>query len=314
MKKNHSHLSNNCLLDIQNVTMRFSRYASGILSLKELFVGLFTGKLKRDKIISLQDVSFQIHQGESVAILGHNGAGKSTLLKIVSGILHPTKGRVTCRARIAPLLNLGAGFDPNATGLENLFINGAILGMSRKELLAKKDKIIEFSELGSFIHDPVKSYSSGMVARLGFSIAVHYDADILIVDEVLSVGDVAFNNKCNAKMQELRKQGLTFLVVSHSESVKELCSRSIWLNHGKLVADGDTEEIFKLYNQYMQEETAKNKSNVGGELMSANGKSNNEHTENIQNFLATVQEDTPPIEEFGGVSFESMYEQEKDKE
>ena len=314
MKKNHTQLSDSCLLDVQNISMRFSRYSSGILSLKELFIGLFTGKLKRDKIISLQDISFQVHQGESVAILGHNGAGKSTLLKIVSGILHPTKGRVTCRAKIAPLLNLGAGFDPNATGLENLFINGAILGMSRKELLAKKDKIIEFSELGSFIYDPVKSYSSGMVARLGFSIAVHYDADILIVDEVLSVGDVAFNNKCNAKMQELRKKGLTFLVVSHSESVKELCTRSIWLNHGKLVADGDTEEIFKLYNRYMQEEAAKNNSNVGGELMPAKGKFKDQHTENVQNFLATVQEDTPPIEEFGGVSFESMHEDKQDKE
>ena len=314
MEKNYTQASNNCLLDVQNISMRFSRYASGILSLKELFIGLFTGKLKRDKIVSLQDISFKIHQGESVAILGHNGAGKSTLLKIVSGILHPTKGRVTCRAKIAPLLNLGAGFDPNATGLENLFINGAILGMSRKELLEKKDKIIEFSELGSFIHDPVKTYSSGMVARLGFSIAVHYDADILIVDEVLSVGDVAFNNKCNAKMQELRKQGLTFLVVSHSESVKELCTRSIWLNHGKLVADGDTEEIFKLYNRYMQEEAAKNNSNVGGELMPAKSKQKDMQTENIQNFLATAQEDTPPIEEFGGVSFDSMHEENKDKE
>ena len=305
-------LSNNCLLDVQNVSMRFSRYASGILSLKELFVGLFTGKLKRDKIVSLQDISFQIHEGEAVAILGHNGAGKSTLLKVVSGILTPTKGRVTCRAKIAPLLNLGAGFDPNATGLENLFINGAILGMSRKELLAKKDKIIEFSELGDFINDPVKSYSSGMVARLGFSIAVHYDADILIVDEVLSVGDVAFNNKCNAKMQELRKQGLTFLVVSHSESVKELCSRSLWLNHGKLVADGDTEEVFKLYNRYMQEEFKNNNSNVGGLLVPAKGNIDNKQLKDVPNFLATVQEDSPVIEEFGGVSFDRVDEDKKD--
>lgn len=301
--ENTNQISTNCLLDVQNVSMRFSRYTSGMLSLKELFVGIFKGKLKREKIVSLQDISFKIHQGESVAILGHNGAGKSTLLKVVSGILHPTKGKVKCRAKIAPLLNLGAGFDPNATGLENLFINGAILGMTRKELLAKKDKIIEFSELGHFINDPVRTYSSGMVARLGFSVAVHYDADILIVDEVLSVGDVAFNNKCNAKMQELRKQGLTFLVVSHSESVKELCTRSIWLNHGQLVADGDTEEIFKLYNRYMQEEAAKNNSNVGGEVVSGKGQPASTHGENMQNFLATAQEDIPP-EEFGGITFE----------
>ncbi len=312
MKKNSMQVSDKCLLDVQNVTMRFSRYANGILSLKELFIGLFTGKLKRDKIISLQDVSFQIHEGEAVAILGHNGAGKSTLLKIVSNILNPTKGHVICRAKIAPLLNLGAGFDPNATGLENLFINGAILGMSRKELIAKKDKIIEFSELGSFINDPVKSYSSGMVARLGFSIAIHYDADILIIDEVLSVGDVSFNNKCNAKMQELRKQGLTFLVVSHSESVKELCNRSLWLHHGRLMADGDTEAVFKLYNRYMKEEFKKNNSNVGGQLIDGKDKLQDKNFENIPNFLSVTQENISSLEEFSGVSFDRTDEQKKD--
>ena len=240
-----------CLLEIKNVTMKFTKYDVGVDSLKELVVRAFKGDLKREKFVCLKNVSFTINRGEAVAVIGRNGVGKSTLLKIVSGILKPTSGTVRCNGRITPLLKLGAGFDGNATGIENIYLNAAILGYTKKEIDEKLPAILEFSKLGDFIYSPIKTYSSGMLARLGFSIAVNMESEILLIDEILAVGDIAFQKKCYAKLDELRSKGLTFLIVSHNQGVERYCKRAIWIERGRLVADGDTGEIFRRYTEMM---------------------------------------------------------------
>ena len=244
-------LREDCLMELKNVTMKFVKYDVGVNSLKELVVRAFKGDLKREKFVCLKNISFSIRKGESVAIIGRNGVGKSTLLKIMSGILKPTSGTVRCNGRITPLLKLGAGFDPNATGVENIYLNAAIMGYTKKEIDEKLAAILEFSELGDFIYSPIKTYSSGMMARLGFSIAVHMDSEILLIDEILAVGDMAFQKKCYAKLDELREKGLVFLIVSHSSSVQRYCKRALWLERGRLIADGDTAEIFARYTEMM---------------------------------------------------------------
>lgn len=244
-------LRDDCLMELKNVTMKFVKYDVGVNSLKELVVRAFKGDLKREKFVCLKNISFSIRKGESVAIIGRNGVGKSTLLKIMSGILKPTSGTVRCNGRITPLLKLGAGFDPNATGIENIYLNAAIMGYTKKEIDEKLPAILEFSELGDFIYSPIKTYSSGMMARLGFSIAVHMDSEILLIDEILAVGDMAFQKKCYAKLDELREKGLVFLIVSHSSSVQRYCKRALWLERGRLIADGDTAEIFARYTEMM---------------------------------------------------------------
>ena len=192
-------MQDDCLLEIKNVTMKFTKYDVGVDSLKELVVRAFKGDLKREKFVCLKNISFTINRGEAVAVIGRNGVGKSTLLKIVSGILKPTSGSVRCNGRITPLLKLGAGFDGNATGIENIYLNAAILGYTKKEIDEKLPAILEFSELGDFIYSPIKTYSSGMMARLGFSIAVNMESEILLIDEILGVGDMAFQKKCHAR-------------------------------------------------------------------------------------------------------------------
>lgn len=244
-------LREDCLMELKNVTMKFVKYDVGVNSLKELVVRAFKGDLKREKFVCLKNISFSIRKGESVAIIGRNGVGKSTLLKIMSGILKPTSGTVRCNGRITPLLKLGAGFDPNATGVENIYLNAAIMGYTKEEIDEKLPAILEFSELGDFIYSPIKTYSSGMMARLGFSIAVHMDSEILLIDEILAVGDMAFQKKCYAKLDELREKGLVFLIVSHSSSVQRYCKRALWLERGRLIADGDTAEIFARYTEMM---------------------------------------------------------------
>ena len=221
-----------CLLEAHDVTMKFTRYDVGVNSLKELIVRAFRRDLRREKFTCLENVSFKIRQGEAVAVIGRNGVGKSTLLKIVSGILKPTSGWAHCNGRISPLLQLGAGFDGNATGIE-------------------KPEILAFAELGDFIHTPVKAYSSGMLARLGFSIAITMEAEIMLIDEILAVGDIAFQKKCYDRLAELRKKGLTFLIVSHGNSVRNLCDRAIWIERGHVIADGPAGEIFDRYAQAM---------------------------------------------------------------
>lgn len=239
------------VLEVRDVTMKFNKYEVGVNSLKELVVRAFKKNLKKKKFECLKGVSFDVHRGEAVALIGRNGAGKSTLLKIVSGILKPTTGYAKRYGRITPLLRLGAGFDGNATGVENIYLNAAILGYTKKEIDAKLNDILEFSELGDFIYSPIKTYSSGMMARLGFSIAVNMESEILLIDEILSVGDIAFNKKCHEKLAELQKNGLTFLIVSHGEAVKRYCKRAIWLDGGLVREDGDINVVFRHYTEAM---------------------------------------------------------------
>jgi lipopolysaccharide transport system ATP-binding protein len=218
-------------------------------ALKEaLLRGLRGQRLERPTLWALKDVSFSVSPGEVVGIIGRNGAGKSTLLKVLSRITYPTKGRVTVNGRVASLLEVGTGFHDDLTGRENIYLNGSILGMRRKEIDAKLDAIVEFSGVEKFLDTPIKRYSSGMRLRLGFAVAAHLDPDLLIVDEVLAVGDAEFQKKCLNKMEDLRGGGRTVLFVSHNLSaVENLCSRSIWVDHGQIRMDADTPSVIKSY-------------------------------------------------------------------
>ena len=209
---------------------------------------------KQFEDFSLDNVSFKVPKGRIVGFIGENGAGKSTLLKIIAGVYKPTSGKVTRHGHIAPMIELGAGFDSNYTGRENIFLYGSVLGLSRSFLEEKYDEILEFSELGDFIDVPIKNYSSGMKARLGFSIATVVEPEILILDEVLSVGDAKFRKKCEKKMQGMFDHGVTVLFVSHSlEQVKRLCNKAILLDHGELIAKGDIEDVATIYQKKLND-------------------------------------------------------------
>ena len=218
--------------------------------MKQAFVNLFTKKKKKknDDFYALKNVSFTVDKGEVVGLIGSNGSGKSTLLKVVSGVMKPTSGKVTVQGVISPMIELGAGFDGNLTARENIYLNGAILGYSKKFLDEKFEEIVEFSELRDFLDVPVKNFSSGMTAKLAFSIATVVNPEILIVDEILSVGDIKFQEKSKNKMMEMIKGGTTVLYVSHSlQSIKDLCTKVVWLEHGKVIKIGDTEQICDAY-------------------------------------------------------------------
>ncbi len=220
-------------------------------SLKEVFLNWTRRKpVRAQQFQALKNVSFAINEGEAVAVLGLNGSGKSTTLKLVAGVLEPDEGEVLTRGRVAGLIEVGAGFHPDLTGRENVYLNAAILGMSEKEIDARFDDILEFSEIGDFIEQEVKHYSSGMFMRLAFSVAIHVELDVLLVDEVLAVGDAPFRKKCNAKLQELTARGVTMMVVSHSaRQVKALCSRGIVIRKGEVVFDGAIGEALKIMEQ-----------------------------------------------------------------
>ncbi len=219
-----------------------------IPSFKEYAIHWMQGSLAYEKFWALNDLSLEIAPGEAVGIIGRNGAGKSTLLKIVSGVLEPTKGRCTVRGRVAPILELGTGFDSELTGRENIFLNALLLGRSRREVQEKVDTIIDFSELATFIDSPLRTYSTGMVARLGFSIATAWVPEVLILDEVMAVGDSAFNQKCQERFAHFRTSGTTVLLVTHApEIVRTSCSRALWLATGRLQADGDPEAVLERY-------------------------------------------------------------------
>jgi ABC-type polysaccharide/polyol phosphate transport system ATPase subunit len=206
--------------------------------------------LRREKktFWALRDVSFDVEAGESVAIVGPNGAGKSTLLSIIVGVTSPTSGTVWCKGRVGALLELGTGFHPDLTGMENIYLNASLLGLSRADIRRKMSSIVEFTELEQFIDEPVRTYSSGMVARLGFSVAVHMDPDVLILDEVLSVGDKNFRQKCEEKVNQFAAEGKTLLFVSHGlESVLTMCRRAIWLEHGRVLKDAPAPEVVAAY-------------------------------------------------------------------
>jgi ABC-type polysaccharide/polyol phosphate transport system ATPase subunit len=236
------------IIDVDHVSMRFNLAEEKTDTIKEYFVKLVTGKLHFTEFYALKDVSFSVKKGESVALIGRNGSGKSTMLKIIAGVMYPTYGSVTVRGSIAPLIELGAGFDMDLTARENIYLNGAVLGHDRNFMNRHFDEIVDFAELKDFIDVPVKNFSSGMIARLGFSIATIVRADILVVDEVLAVGDFEFQKKCKVRMQEMLQSGTTLLFVSHNaEQVKELCDRAIWLEHGHLMVDEKPEIIYKQY-------------------------------------------------------------------
>ena len=236
------------MIKAENVSICYRMSQDKIQSIKEYLVALLKRKIKHNDFYALSDVSFEVKKGEVVGLVGNNGAGKSTMLKVISGILRPTKGKVTVNGSIVPMLELGSGFDFDLTGRENIFLNGAILGYSEAFLRSKYDEIIEFSELGQFIDIPVRNYSSGMIMRLAFSIASVVDPDILILDEIMAVGDAAFQEKSYARMMELMGHGTTVLLVSHNiDQIRKLCDRVIWLDHGKVLAIGETQEICDRY-------------------------------------------------------------------
>ena len=238
------------IIEVNGVTMRFNLAEEKTDSIKEYFVKLVTGKLHFNEFYALKNVSFEVKRGEAVALIGKNGSGKSTMLKILAGVLYPTQGTVTVNGSIAPMIELGAGFDMELTARENIYMNGAILGHNRAFMDQHFEEIVEFAELQKFLDVPLKNFSSGMIARLGFSIATIIKADILIVDEVLAVGDFRFREKCYRKIDELLEGGTTLLFVSHSaEQVRKLCPKAIWLDHGELMAFGDTEEVYGMYER-----------------------------------------------------------------
>ena len=232
------------MVSVEQVCVKFHLSEQKVDNLKEYIIRIVKRQMRYKEFWALKDVSFDIKKGERVALLGLNGAGKSTLLKVIAGVLKATEGSVSKSGVLVPLLELGAGFDPQYTGAENIFLYGAMLGYPKAFLKEKYDEIVEFSELGDFIHVPVKNYSSGMRARLGFSIATLVEPDILILDEVLSVGDVKFRKKSEARIKAMFDKGITVLFVSHNlKQVRSLCTRAIWLEKGRVVEDGPVETV-----------------------------------------------------------------------
>ena len=236
------------IIQVNDVTMSFRMNNDRILSLKEFVTTALRGKLEYNDFTALNHVSFNVKKGETLGLIGHNGAGKSTMLKLISGILKPTKGSISAHGNVVPMLELGSGFDMDLTGRENIFLNGAILGYSENFLKSKYDEVVAFSGLEQFIEMPIRNYSSGMLARLAFSVASMVEPEVLIVDEILSVGDADFQEKSKARMLELMGGGTTVLFVSHSlEQIREMCDRCIWLEHGQVKVIGSANEVCDAY-------------------------------------------------------------------
>ena len=238
---------NDIAIKVNHVYKSFNVYYDRANTLKEriLFIGR---KKKREKREILNDINIDIKKGENVALIGVNGSGKSTLLKLMTQIIFPNKGTIETHGKLTSLLELGAGFHPDFSGRENIYFNSSIFGLTKKEIDSRLDQIIEFSELGELIDNPVRTYSSGQYMRLAFSVAINVDAEILLIDEILSVGDQHFQEKCFNKMRELKKEGKTMVFVTHSmESVRNLCDRAIWLYNGKVRMDGNTDEVVNEY-------------------------------------------------------------------
>lgn len=241
------------MVDVNHVTIRFNLSSQKIDNLKEYLIKLMKKELMFQEFLAVKDVSFQVRRGEAWGLIGTNGSGKSTLLKVISGIMKPYKGSVTVNGSVAPLIELGAGFDPECTARENIYLNGCVLGYSRKFMEDHFDDIVEFAEIRDFLDSPLKNFSSGMRARLGFSIATMVKPQILIVDEILSVGDYKFKQKCMKRMQELLSGGTTLLYVSHNiEEVRRLCDHAIWIDKGVTKMQGDAQTVCDAYMKEMQ--------------------------------------------------------------
>ena len=239
---------NDIVIEVKNATVRFNKSSESISGLKEYIIKMLKRELMFQEFLALKNINFTVKRGESWGLIGKNGSGKSTLLKLISGIIRPYQGNVTVNGSISPLIELGAGFDPELTARENIFLNGALLGYSKRFIESHFQEIVDFAELNDFIDVPIKNFSSGMSARLGFAIATVQKPDILIVDEVLAVGDLAFQQKCKERMESLLSNGTTLLFVSHSiEQVKELCSKAIWIDNGEVRAIGDTYSVSQEY-------------------------------------------------------------------
>ena len=234
------------VIDVKNVSKQFNVYFDKANTLKERII--FWKRNNHEVRKVLNDINVQIKKGETVALIGVNGSGKSTLLKLMTKIIYPNEGKIEVNGKLTSMLELGAGFHPDFSGLENIYFNASIFGLSKKEIDNRLEQIIEFSELRDFIDNPVRTYSSGMYMRLAFSIAINVDADILLIDEILSVGDRHFQDKCYRKMQELKNEGKTIVLVTHDlGSAERLCDRTIWLSNGKIRLDGDSEEVLAEY-------------------------------------------------------------------
>ena len=231
---------------VSHVYKTFNVYLDKANSLKEKI--LFWNRNKKETREVLKDINLTIKNGEAVALIGVNGSGKSTLLKLITKIIYPNKGKIITNGKVTSLLELGAGFHPDFSGRENIYFNASIFGLNKKQIDDRLEQIIDFSELRDYIDNPVRTYSSGMFMRLAFAVAINVDADILLVDEILSVGDQHFQEKCINKMKELEKEGKTMVFVTHSlGQAEELCNRTIWLNNGQIAADGDTKEVIEKY-------------------------------------------------------------------
>ena len=240
----------NIAIKVNDISMMFNKSSEKIDSLKEYMIKLVKRQLMFEEFWALQNISFEIKKGEAVGIVGLNGSGKSTLLKTIAKVLKPTKGEIEVVGTIAPLIELGAGFDSNLSARENIFLNGAVLGFNRTQMREKFESIMDFAELWDFVDVPIKNFSSGMVARLGFSIATSNMPDILIVDEILGVGDYKFQRKCEERMSKIIDNGATIVFVSHSiEQVREVCSRAIWLEKGHMLMDGSVDEVCDKYSE-----------------------------------------------------------------
>lgn len=242
------------IIEVKNVSMRFNLEKDKTDTIKEYLMKMVRRQLRFSDFYALRDVSFDIEQGDSVALIGTNGSGKSTMLKLIAGVMYPTSGSVTVNGDIAPLIELGAGFDMDLTARENIFLNGAILGHNRKFMQSQFDEIIDFAELHQFVDVPIKNFSSGMIARLGFSIATQVRADILVVDEILAVGDFLFQQKCYRRMEEMLAAGTTLLFVSHdAHQVKHMCKKAVWLDNGVMRAYGPSSEVCDEYQKMLDE-------------------------------------------------------------
>ena len=241
------------IIEVSDVSVRFNLEQEKTDTIKEYLLKLVKGQLHFNEFYALRDVSFNVERGDSLALIGTNGSGKSTMLKLIAGVLYPSRGKVSVKGSIAPLIELGAGFDIDLTARENIFLNGAVLGHSRAYMKKHFDEIVDFAEIEEFIDVPVKNFSSGMVARLGFSIATQVRADILVVDEILAVGDFLFQQKCYRRMEEMLSGGTTLLFVSHdAEMVKRMCRRAVWLNDGVMMDIGEAAAVCDNYRAAME--------------------------------------------------------------
>lgn len=240
------------VIDLQGIGKRFSLRAGKAFLLRDTVMRLAGHKPDAKPFWALRDVSLDVKRGDSMAVIGRNGSGKSTLLGIIAGTIFPTEGRVQTRGRVSAMLELGVGFHPDLTGRENVYLNAALLGMSERDIRARFDAIVAFSEIEQFIDTPISKYSSGMVMRLGFAVAVNVDPEIMIIDEIFAVGDQSFQQKCTQRMEALRSRGTTFLVVSHSlTNVQWFCNRALWLDHGRVAASGPVEDVIAAYQRTM---------------------------------------------------------------